>query len=144
MQQHKLSEMAKEAKKRDKKSKFKDIKEKFKAKGFDARVDLQDKESVATYLTEEFHHYATRLTELNEKQVKAMADAKQLRRRKQRQEKSEMRRDGNEKGFDKAHPVYDDSLLPKMTVNKNELLMIKEVTDMLEQGEDKLFTEENI
>ena len=73
-----------------------------------------------------------------------MADAKQLRRRKQRQEKSEMRRDGNEKGFDKAHPVYDDSLLPKMTVNKNELLMIKEVTDMLEQGDDKLFTEENV
>lgn len=46
--------MAKDAKKREKKSKFKDIKEKFKAKGFDARVDLQDKESVANYLTEEF------------------------------------------------------------------------------------------
>jgi hypothetical protein len=56
-----------------------------------------------------------------------MADAKQLRRRKQRQEKSEMRRRGDEKGFDKAHPVYDNSLLPKMTVNQNELAMIKEV-----------------
>jgi hypothetical protein len=46
--------LAKDAKKRDKKSKFKEIKNKFKAKGFDARVDLQDKESVATYLNEEF------------------------------------------------------------------------------------------
>lgn len=55
-----------------------------------------------------------------------------------------MRRRGEEKGFDKAHPVYDDTLLPKLTVNKNELAMIKEVTQMLDQGDDKLFTEENI
>ncbi len=61
-----------------------------------------------------------------------MADAKQLRRRKQRQEKSEMRRAGDIRGFDKAHPVYDDTLLPKMTVNQKELAMIKEVTQMLE------------
>ena len=132
--------MAKDARKRDRKSKFKDIKDKFKQKGFDARVNLAEKESVATYLNEEFQFYSQRLTELNERQVKAMAEAKQLRRRKQREEKSVMRRAGDEKGFDKAHPVYDDSLLPKMTVNQNELLMIKDVKTMLEQGDDQLFT----
>lgn len=46
--------MAKEAKKRENKSKFKGMKDKYKAKGFDARVDLNSKESVATYLNEEF------------------------------------------------------------------------------------------
>lgn len=46
--------MAKEAKKRENKSKFKEMKDKYKAKGFDARVDLNNKESVATYLNEEF------------------------------------------------------------------------------------------
>ncbi len=46
-----------DARKRDKKSKFKSIKEKFKAKGFDARVDLSEKESVANYLNEEFLLY---------------------------------------------------------------------------------------
>lgn len=55
-----------------------------------------------------------------------------------------MRRAGDIRGFDKAHPVYDDTLLPKMTVNQKELAMIKEVTQMLEQGEEPLFTEENI
>lgn len=54
LQQHKLSELEKNARKRDKKSQFKNIRDKFKAKGFDARVDLADKESVATYLNEEF------------------------------------------------------------------------------------------
>lgn len=43
-----------------------------------------------------------------------------------------MRRAGDIRGFDKAHPVYDDTLLPKMTVNQKELSMIKEVTQMLE------------
>lgn len=43
-----------EARKRDKKQKFKSLKDKFKARGFEARVNLEDKESVATYLNEEF------------------------------------------------------------------------------------------
>jgi len=46
-----------DARKRDKKSKFKSIKDKYKAKGFDARVNLTEKESVATYLNEEFQLY---------------------------------------------------------------------------------------
>lgn len=46
--------MQKDARKRDKKAQFKNIRDKFKAKGFDARVNLADKESVATYLNEEF------------------------------------------------------------------------------------------
>jgi len=46
-----------DARKRDKKSKFKSIKDKYKAKGFDARVNLMEKESVATYLNEEFQLY---------------------------------------------------------------------------------------
>jgi uncharacterized protein YozE (UPF0346 family) len=126
-QQHKLSELEKNARKRDKKSKFKDIKNKFKARGFDARVTLSDKESVATYLNEEFQMYSQRLIDLHEKQAKAIADAKHLRRRKHRQEKSEMRRAGKIEGFNKAHPVYDDSLLPKMTVDANELQLVKDV-----------------
>ncbi len=57
-QQHKLSELEKNARKRDKKSKFKQIKDKFKAKGFDSRVTLSEKESVAKYLNEEFQLYS--------------------------------------------------------------------------------------
>jgi hypothetical protein len=33
---------------------------------------------------------------------------------------SELRRAGDPKGFDKAHPKYDDSLLPKVTIEKQE------------------------
>lgn len=116
-QQHKLSDMVKDARKREKKSNFKNMRDKYKSKGFDARVDLQDKESVATYLNEEFQLYSTRMIELDERQQKAIGDAKQLRRRKQRQDKSEMRRRGEDAGFDKAHPVYDNTLLPKLTVD---------------------------
>ena len=59
-----------------------------------------------------------------------------------------MRRRGEQAGFDKAHPVYDDSLLPKMTVDAKELQLVKDVRQMLE-GENGaasqlLFTEENI
>lgn len=68
--------MQKEARKRDKKAQFKNIRDKFKAKGFDARVNLADKESVATYLNEEFQLYSNRAIELHEKQLKAIADAK--------------------------------------------------------------------
>ena len=56
-----------DARKRDKKSKFKSIKDKLKAKGFEARVNLTEKESVAQYLNEEFHLYGERLIELNER-----------------------------------------------------------------------------
>lgn len=83
-QQHRLSSFEVEARKRDKKSKFKSIKDKLKAKGFDARVDLNDKESVATYLHEEFQLYSQRIIDLNDKQIKALQDAKHLRRRKAR------------------------------------------------------------
>lgn len=59
-----------------------------------------------------------------------------------------MRRDGKKEGFDKAHPVYDDSLLPKLTVDQKELGLIKEVRQMLEsegdEGERQLFTGDNI
>ncbi len=53
-QQHRLSSLEVEARKRDKKQKFKSIKDKLKSRGFEARVNLEDKESVATYLNEEF------------------------------------------------------------------------------------------
>lgn len=43
-----------------------------------------------------------------------------------------MRRRGEEAGFSKAHPVYDDSLLPKMTVDPKELQLVKDVKQMLE------------
>ena len=54
-------------KKRDKKTKFKSIKDKLKARGFDARVQVDDKESASTYLNEEWDQYATRVTELRDK-----------------------------------------------------------------------------
>jgi hypothetical protein len=45
---------------------------------------------------------------------------------------SEKRRAGDITGFDKSHPKYDDSLLPKLTVDPKELALIKDVKQMLE------------
>ncbi len=58
MQPHRLSNLEVEARKREKKQKFKSIKEKLKSRGFEARVNLEDKESIATYLNEEFELYS--------------------------------------------------------------------------------------
>ena len=57
-----------------------------------------------------------------------------------------MRRRGEDAGFDKSQPKYDDSLLPKLSVDQKELALVNEVRQMLEQGEDKqqLITAENI
>jgi hypothetical protein len=60
---------------------------------------------------------------------------------------SEKRRAGDIAGFDKAHPKYDDSLLPKITVDAKELALIKDVKQMLESGDESskyLFTVDNI
>ena len=65
MQTHRLSNLEVEARKRDKKHKFKSIKDKLKSRGFDARVNLEDKQSIATYLNEEFSLYSQRLIDLN-------------------------------------------------------------------------------
>lgn len=140
-QQHRLSNLEVEARKRDKKSKFKSIKDKLKSRGFNARVDLQDKESVATYLNEEFQLYSQRLIDLSDKQLKALSDAKHLRRRKARQEKSEQRRRGEAVGFEKGNPEFSDSDLPKLTVDKEELKLVREVRSLL-NGEAKLSDEE--
>jgi hypothetical protein len=48
---------------------------------------------------------------------------------------SEKRRAGDIAGFDKAHPKYDDTLLPKINVDPKELALIKEVKQMLESGD---------
>lgn len=73
--------MEKNARKREKKAQFKNIRDKLKSKGFDSRVDLADKESVAIYLNEEFDLYCKRVIELYDRQKKAIQDAKHLRRR---------------------------------------------------------------
>lgn len=70
--------------KRDKKSKLKSINHKLKQRGFQARVDVNDKNSVVNYLNEEFQLYAKRIVQTRENQVKAVADAKHLRRRQAR------------------------------------------------------------
>lgn len=49
--------------KRDKKAKFKSIKDKLKSRGFAARVALEDKQSVSTYLNEEFQSFVERVTD---------------------------------------------------------------------------------
>ena len=74
-----------DGKKREKKAIFKSIKNKLKARGFDSRVDREDTTTIASYLNQEFEHYCTRLVETHGKQTKAIADAKQLRRRQRRQ-----------------------------------------------------------
>jgi flagellar biosynthesis/type III secretory pathway protein FliH len=116
---------------------------------------LEDKESVATYLNEEFQLYSQRLIDLNEKQLKAFQDAKHLRRRKARQEKSEQRRRGEAVGFEKGNPDFSDSDLPKLTVDQGELKLVKEVRSLLSgevqlsdeeanDGEKSLFNDHNI
>ena len=102
---------------------------------------MEDKESVATYLNEEFQLYSQRLIDLNEKQLKAFQDAKHLRRRKARQEKSEQRRRGEAVGFEKGNPDFSDSDLPKLTVDQGELKLVKEVRSLL-SGEVQLSDEE--
>ena len=59
--QNKVSNLMMEARKREKKSKFKDIKMKFKARGFEARVDLENKKTIVDYLHEEMKMFAERI-----------------------------------------------------------------------------------
>jgi flagellar biosynthesis/type III secretory pathway protein FliH len=141
-----------EARKRDKKNKFKNIRDKLKAKGFEARVDLKDKESVATYLNEEFRVFADRITAEREKQMKAFTDAKHLRRKQARQEKSELRKKGDLKGFEKGNPDFSDSDLPKITITQEEVDSVKAVLNTNPEEDSDggptpsgdLFTSDNI
>ena len=55
-------------------------------------------------------------------QMKAFSDAKHKRRKTLRQEKSEQRRAGDLRGFEKTDPKnLDDSELPKVTITKEEV-----------------------
>ena len=120
-----------------------------KQRTFESRVDLGDKESVATYLNEEFKIYAQRVIHLREKQVKARSEAKHRRRKQAREGMSMLRKKGDPKGFEKGNPEYNDDNLPKVTVAEEEVTLVKELISGDISGEEEvkdfsLYTSENI
>lgn len=83
---------------------------------------MQEKQTIVDYLNDEMRVFAERTIHDREIQVKAFKDAKHRRRKTLRQEKSEFRRKGDARGFEKTDPKsLDDSELPKVVVTKEEV-----------------------